>query len=120
LFTVTAIVLLIACANIANLLLARGASRSAEMSIRLAIGASRRHLVAQLLTESVMLAFVGGLASLLVARWTLQVISALLPPQASQTMTFAVSTPVIVFSAVLSLATGVVFGLFPALHNTRG
>src|SRR5258705_577162 len=120
LFSVTAVVLLIACANIANLLLARGAGRATEMGVRLALGATRRHLLVQLLTESVMLALVGGVASLLVAQWTLSVISALLPPDASETMQFTISWSVIAFSAVLSILTGIVFGLFPALHSTRG
>jgi len=66
-----------------------------------------------------MLALLGGAASLLVAQWTLSVISALLPPEASQTMAFSVSSSVIAFSAVLSIATGIVFGLFPAMHSTR-
>ena len=119
LFSVTAVVLLIACANIANLLLARGAGRSTEMGVRLALGATRRHLIVQLLTESLLLALVGGVASLLIAQWTLGVIGALLPPEAADTMTFTVSGPVIWFSAVLSVITGLVFGLFPALHSTR-
>ena len=119
LFSVTGVVLLIACANIANLLLARGASRSTEMGVRLALGATRGRLVVQLLTESLMLAAVGGLASLLVARWTLGVIGSLLPPQPAETLQFTLSRPVIVFSALLSIATGLVFGLFPALHSTR-
>jgi predicted permease len=119
LFSVTAVVLLIACANIANLLLARGAGRATEMGVRLALGATRRHLLVQLLTESVMLALVGGVASLLVAQWTLSVISALLPPEAAETMKFTIGGSVIVFSAVLSVVTGIVFGLFPALHSTR-
>jgi ABC-type antimicrobial peptide transport system permease subunit len=79
LFGVTGIVLLIACANIANLLLARGAGRAMEMGVRLALGANRRRLVLQLLMESVLLAAIGGLASLLVASWTLSGIAALLP-----------------------------------------
>ena len=119
LFSVTGVVLLIACANIANLLLARGAGRATEMGVRLALGATRGKLVAQLLTESVMLALAGGLVSLLVATWTLSVISALLPPDASNTLHFSISRSVLVFSALLSLVTGVVFGLFPALHSTR-
>src|SRR5207245_3076634 len=80
LFSVTGIVLLIACANIANLLLARGAGRAMEMGVRLALGASRLQLTTQLLTESVLLASLGGLASLVVAKWTLNGIAALLPP----------------------------------------
>ena len=119
LFSVTGTVLLIACANIANLLLARGAGRATEMGVRLALGATRSNLVAQLLTESVMLALVGGLASLFVAQWTLSVISALLPPQAAEALHFSVSGIVILFSAALSVVTGIVFGLFPALHSTR-
>ena len=119
LFSVTGVVLLIACANIANLLLARGAGRATEMGVRLALGATRRNLVTQLLTESVMLALVGGIASLLVAQWTLSVISSLLPPAAADTMHFTISNAVILFSAALSVATGIIFGLFPALHSTR-
>ena len=117
--SVTLVVLLIACANIANLLLARGAGRATEMGVRLALGATRRHLITQLLTESVMLALAGGVASLLVAQWTLNVIMSILPPEASSTMKFTVSPAVILFSGLLSLATGLVFGLFPALHSTR-
>ena len=119
LFSVTAVVLLIACANIANLLLARGAGRATEMGVRLALGGTRRNLVTQLLVESVMLAAVGGIASLVVAQWTLSGIGTLLPPDAMETMTFKISGPVILFSALLSMATGVMFGLFPAMHSTR-
>jgi predicted permease len=119
LFGITGIVLLIACANIANLLLARGANRATEMGVRLALGASRRQLLAQLLTESVLLAMVGGVASLLVAQWTLRGIGALLPPEAASTFTRSIKWPVVAFSAGLSVATGIVFGMFPALHSTR-
>jgi predicted permease len=118
LLTVTGVVLLIACANIANLLLARAANRAAEMAVRLSIGASRWQLVAQLMTESCLLAVLGGIAGLLVAHWTLQGIAALLPPD-EVTLHFSVDTQVMIFAAVLSLATGIVFGLFPALHSTR-
>ncbi|MDP1891363.1 MAG: ABC transporter permease [Gemmatimonadaceae bacterium] len=119
LFSVTAIVLLIACANIANLLLARGAGRATEMGVRLALGATRRHLVTQLLTESVLLAFVGGVASLFVAQWTLSLMMSIMPPDASDTFSFSISPTVIAFSGLLSVATGLAFGLFPALHSTR-
>ena len=119
LFGITGIVLLIACANIANLLLARGAGRAMEMGVRLALGASRRQLMTQLLTESVLLASFGGLASLLVAQWTLRGIGALLPPEAAATFSLAIRWPVVFFAAGLSVATGLVFGMFPALHSTR-
>lgn len=119
LFAVTATVLLIACANIANLLLARGASRSGEMGVRLALGASRRQLMVQLLTESVLLALMGGVASLLVAQWTLNGIAAILPPDASESMTFTLQPAVLLFAAAVSIGTGILFGMFPALHSTR-
>ena len=119
LFCVTGIVLLIACANIANLLLARGASRAMEMGVRLALGASRGRLVGQLLVESVLLAALGGIASLLVAQWTLHGIAALLPPEASTTLQFTLQPAVLYFAAALALATGIALGLFPAWHNTR-
>lgn len=119
LFSVTGVVLLIACANIANLLLARGAGRATEMGVRLALGATRAQLMTQLLTESVMLAVIGGVASLFVAQWTLNVIMSLLPPEASTTMQFKISGSVIAFSGALSVVTGLAFGLFPALHSTR-
>jgi hypothetical protein len=112
-------VLLIACANIANLLLARGATRSAEMAVRLAIGASRRHLFGQLLAESCLLAAFGGLAGLLVARWTLDLIASLLPAEAILALAFDIDPRVLAFAAALSLATGLLFGLFPSLHSTR-
>jgi predicted permease len=119
LFSVTGIVLLIACANIANLLLARGASRAMEMGVRLALGASRRQLVTQLLVESVLLASLGGIASLVVAKWTLNGIAALLPSDASDTLKFTLQPAVLLFTAVLAIATGIALGLFPAWHSTR-
>jgi predicted permease len=119
LFGITGVVLLIACANIANLLLARGANRATEMGVRLALGANRRHLLTQLLTEAVVLALLGGLASLLVAFWTLKLIASLLPPDAVESLQFQLQPSVIGFAAVVAVSTGLIFGLFPALHSTR-
>ena len=116
---ITAIVLIIACANIANLLLARAANRSMEMAVRLSLGASRRQLLTQLLTESCVLAVLGGIVSLLVARWTLGGLAAMLPPDSLGGVKFAVDPTVVAFAAGLSILTGVLFGLFPALHATR-
>jgi predicted permease len=119
LLCVTGVVLLSACANIANLLLARATRRSAEMAIRLSIGASRKHLIAQLLTESVTLAALGGLAGLLIANWTLRLIAALLPADDAGMITFAIDTRVLLFMAAITIGTGLLFGLFPALHSSR-
>lgn len=119
LFSVTGIVLFIACANIANLLLARGATRASEMAIRGSLGASRVHLLRQLLAESCLLALLGGAASLVVARWTLSGIVALLPDGAGAIIGTGLRPSIIGFAVMLSLITGVLFGLYPALHATR-
>jgi predicted permease len=119
LFSVTAMVLLIACANIANLLLARSAARAGEMAVRLSVGASRGHVLGQLLLEACLLALLGGLAGLVVARWTLSGIAAMLPADATNSLSFDLQPSVLLFTAVLSLGTGLLFGLFPALHATR-
>lgn len=119
LFAITGIVLVIACANIANLLLARGANRSMEMAVRLSLGAGRRQLLGQLLTEAVILAGFGGLASLLVAKWTVGLILGFLPPEAAPVFQFQLNASMLLFAGALSLATGLLFGLFPALHSTR-
>jgi predicted permease len=116
---VTAFVLLIACANIANLLLARSAARAGEIAVRLSIGASRWQLVRQLLLESLLLAAFGGIAGLVVAQWTLNLIASLLPVFAAEGLNFTVDRTVMLFAAALSITTGVLFGLFPAIHSTR-
>jgi putative ABC transport system permease protein len=119
LMTVTGIVLLIACANIANLLLARGAGRATEMAIRLSLGAGRRQLLAQLLTESFVLAVLGGVAGLVVARWTMALVASLLPPDAGKMLEFELQGRIVLFAAAVSVATGFIFGLFPAWHSTK-
>ncbi|HEY9227143.1 MAG TPA: FtsX-like permease family protein, partial [Gemmatimonadaceae bacterium] len=119
LMSITGIVLLIACANIANLLLARAANRTTEMAVRLSLGATRKQVLTQLLVESVLLAFLGGTVSILFAHWTLASLTALLPPEAAMTMHFALRWNVVAFAALLSLTTGLLFGLFPALQSTK-
>ncbi|HEY4099697.1 MAG TPA: ABC transporter permease [Gemmatimonadales bacterium] len=119
LLAITALVLLIACANIANLLLNRGAARAGEMAVRLSIGGSRRQLVAQLLTEACLLGLMGGALSLLVARTTLGAMARLLPPATASTFNIHLDTTILAITAMLALVTAFAFGLFPALHATR-
>ncbi len=119
LFGITGIVLLIACANIANLLLARGANRAMEMAVRLSLGARRWQIVRQLLVESVLLAILGGAFSLIVAKWTLGLMASIMPPEAAATIKTELRPAVVAFAALLSIVTGLIFGMFPALHSTR-
>ncbi len=112
--------LLICCANVANLQLARGIAREREFAIRLALGAGRWCLVRQLLTESVLLALVGGIAGLLLAKWLLPVLAALNPIQgisfAAFFHNFEIDQRVLAFALFVTLLTGIAFGLLPALR----
>jgi len=119
LLSVTGLVLLIACANIANLLLAKAATRAGEMAVRLSIGASRWQLAAQLLTESCMLAVLGGAAGLVVARWTLDLVISLMPSRVASSVQAGLDPAVLAFAGATTIGTGLLFGLFPALHSTR-
>ncbi len=115
LMTISALVLLVACANIANLLLARGTTRKTETSLRMALGAARSRLIQQMLTESILLACLGGLAGLAVAYAGTRTILALAFPRAHDMPIQATpSLPVLGFAFLLSLITGIVFGMVPA------
>jgi predicted permease len=111
--TVVALVLLLVCANVANLLLARATARQREISVRLSIGATRARVIRQLLTESLLLAAMGGVAGILVARWG----QALLPPPVGTTA--PVDWRVLAFTAAMTTLAGIVFGIAPALRATR-
>lgn len=115
----TLVVLLVVCSNVASLMLARGAARANEMTIRAAIGASRRRLTSQLLVEAAVLAIVGGLTSLPVAAMTLRVVALFVPEGMVGDLDVGLTPVVIAFAAAVSLTTILLFGLAPAIQATR-
>lgn len=114
---IVALVLLVACANVANLLLSRSAARQREISMRLAVGASRGRLIRQMLTESMLLASFGGAAGLLMAEWGVHVLAKLL--SRDLVLSVAANPAVLAFTLAVSIVTGLVFGLAPALRVSR-
>jgi predicted permease len=114
-----AFVLLIACANVASLMLVRSSARTREMAVRLAVGAGRWRVVEQMLVESVLLASAAGAVGLWLGVWGTHALATLIPPSLTDPVAATVDRTVLVFTAAVSVATGIVFGILPALRSSR-
>ena len=112
-------VLLIACANVANLLLVRSNARQREIAIRIAIGASRRQVIRQVLAESLLLSFLGGAAGIAIAKWGVDALLFLAPQVLPRAQEIRVDMTVLGFTLVMSIATGLIFGLIPAMQASK-
>ena len=119
LLSAVAFVLLIACANVANLLLARAAYRQKEIALRTALGASRARIIRQLLTESVLLSLISGVAGLAISVWLLKLLIAITPANTPRIAEIAIDLRVFAFTAGVTVLAGLLFGLFPALQTSR-
>jgi putative ABC transport system permease protein len=119
LFAAVALLLLIACANVANLLLARSAGRQKEIALRTALGGSRRRIFSQLLVESLLLALAGGAAGVVLSSVGIRLMTRLAPPSMARLSTVSIDLRVLAFALACSLLTGIVFGVVPALQASR-